>query len=117
MANDTDSVPGLLDSITLVDAAISLAESALLDNPSKEDERSLNRSILRLQAERASLDAQLDAALASETAVLGPSPAQLAVIESLTAQVEKAAAATATVSAGIALSGKVIDLMAKVVSK
>jgi hypothetical protein len=116
MANGMDKVPGLLDSITLVDNATTLAEAALLNNPSVEDDRALRRLLLRLKAERAVLDAELDAALAEESSVQGPSTAQLAQIEVLTAQVEQATNAGAAVNASIALVGKVLDLATAIVA-
>jgi hypothetical protein len=113
----SDKVPGLLDAIALVDDAITMAENALLDGPSKEEERKLNRRILRLKTERSVLDAELDAALDEETGVLGPSQSQIQEIAKLSMQVEQAKAASASVQDRIALTGKVVSLITMVVQE
>lgn len=115
MTNATDKVPALLHAIELVDSAIALAEGALNDNPSPEEERALNQTLLRLNAERAVLEAELDAALNEDTAVQGPNAAQLAQIESLSKQVEQATSAGAAADAKIALAGKVLNVAAAIV--
>ena len=116
MANGTDKVPELLDAIAVVDGAIALAEGALHDNPSLAEERALNRTLLRLNAQRAALEAELDAALAGSTLVQGPSDAQLAQIAALSEEVELATNAAATVSARIALTTKVLTLASSVLA-
>jgi hypothetical protein len=115
MAEDGDKVPELLEAIGVVNDAIALAEGALLDNPTKEEERSLNRTLLRLNAELAVLQAELDAALAESTLVQGPTEAQLAQIGALSEEVENAINASATVSARIKIATKVLAVAASVV--
>jgi hypothetical protein len=117
MADTSDTlIPGLLNAILLVDEAIALAEKGLLRNPTTEEGRSLNRALLRLKTEREVLDAELDAALEARTVVQGPTASQIAEIGALTDQVERAANDNASVSAGLALVGKVLDLAGEVVS-
>jgi hypothetical protein len=112
----TDKVSELLLAIELVDDAIALVEIALLNNPSTEDERALRRNLLRLEAERSVLEAELDAALDADTAVQGPGAAQQAEIERLSNAVESATNAAVAASLAIALTAKVLDLTISVVT-
>jgi len=108
--DDGDKVPELLGALGVVGDAIELADGALHDNPTKEQERALNRALLRLNAELGVLNAELDAALAEDTTVQGPTEAQLAKIAELTDEVENAKNANATISARIALISKVLTV-------
>jgi len=116
MGEKKDPVPGLLSSMALVDAAIALAKKALLDNPSVAQERDLNRLVLRLEAERAILEADLDAALAESTKVKGPTAAQLEQIERLSNEVESATNSAMAVSARIGIAQKALDLVSSILS-
>lgn len=112
----SDQVVELLLAIALVDDAIALAESALLRNPSTEEERALRRNLLRLQAERAVLEAELNAALDQSTGVQAPGAAQLAEIVALSDEVEAATNAALAASAAVALTARVLDLSISVVT-
>jgi hypothetical protein len=112
--DDGDKVPELVHAIVVVDDAIALAEGAQADNPTPEEDRTLTRLILRLNAERSVLDAELEAALAGQTSVQGPTEAQLAEIGELSDEVERMKNASATVSARIALATKVLEVASSV---
>jgi hypothetical protein len=111
-----DHVVELLLAIALVDDAIALAEAALLNNPSTEEERALRRNLLRLRAERAVLEAELGAALDADTEVQAPSRAQLAQIAALSDEVEAATNAAVAASLAVALTARVLDLSVAVVT-
>jgi hypothetical protein len=115
MAISSDSVPEILHAIDLVDKAITAAQIGLNHNPSVEDERALNRILLRLNAERAVLEAELDSAMAADPGVQAPDAGQLAAIESLSSQVELATNAAIVVSDIVGLSSKVLDLASSIV--
>ena len=112
--DDGDRVPELVHAIVVVDDAIALAEGAQADDPTDEEDRALNRLLLRLGAERAVLDAELTAALESDTSVQGPTEAQIAEIGALSDEVEVLKNASATVSARIALATKVLEVASAV---
>jgi hypothetical protein len=113
--DDGNRVPELLDAIFVVSEAIAMADNALkAGNPTVEQERALNRLLLRLNAEFAVLDAELTAALDEDTSVKGPTEAQLAQIGALSDEVELLKNRAATVSARIALATKVLEVASKV---
>ena len=109
-AQTGDPVAELLITLDLVSAAIALVNKALASNPSTEERRSLNRAKLRLETERTLLRAQLDAALGEDPTVEGPSDSQMLEIARLTDAVEEATTSALTVSASIALAGRVLDI-------
>lgn len=113
MSNGVDKIPELLHAIELVNDAIALTEKALVDNPSIDEERELNIKLARLKARLAVLDAELDAALAGDSSVQAPTQAQLAQMESLSANVEQAA--NQSVAGRIAVIAKVLDLASAVI--
>ena len=51
----------LSDMLSLVYDAIAIAQKGLLANPSKDEERKLNRTLAKLELERVDLRAMLDA--------------------------------------------------------
>jgi len=110
------AIPGLLDSVALVDKAIAVAKKGLVGNPSLSNDRALNRLILRLEAERSVLEAEIDAALAGSTSVQGPTEAQLKEVERLSAAAENALNRVVAVSMRIEITGKVVDLATDIVT-
>ena len=112
---DTDPVPGLLDSLELVDDAIGLVGVGLNQNPSMDEERTLSQQELRLKAERGVLQAEVNAA-ASWQSAQGPSDTQHAAIVALSIQVEAATNANAAASLAIGLVSETLGLIAQVVS-
>lgn len=114
-SENTDEIPGLLDSLELVDNAIALVRVALNQNPGMDDTRALNQQVLRLQAERGVLEAEINAAVGGQ-AVQGPSSAQHAAIAALSTQVESAVSANAAAGQAINLASRVLGLISQVVS-
>lgn len=110
-----DNVPEILQAIDLVDKGITAAQIGLNHNPEVEDERSLNRILLRLNAERAVLEAELDSAMAADPGVQAPDANQIAAIDSLSTQVEMATNAAVAASDIIELTSKVLDLASSIV--
>jgi hypothetical protein len=106
----SDSIPDLLNAISVVDEAMARIDAALQGNPSTADERSLNRAKLRLAAQRAVLDSQLDDALAGTASVGGPSPRQVAEIAKLLDQTEQAHNADVSASAALALAARILTI-------
>jgi hypothetical protein len=111
-----DEVPGLLNAIEMINGAIALAETAKTNVPSEDQTRKLEANLLRLNAELAVFNAELDAALKDGTSVQGPSAAQVAQIDNLLNRVEQASNQQATVDGAISLTGQVLDLATAVVS-
>jgi hypothetical protein len=94
--------------LALVFRALAVAEDALLLNPSREQERSLNETLLELEAKRAMLRAMLNA-LANDTRALpGPTTAQVTEVSLLAGQVETLTTANLTASSAIAFTSKVL---------
>lgn len=110
------SVSEILHAIELVDDALAMVDMALNNNPSVDEERALRRRTLRLEAERAVLEAELDAALDGNAVAQGPSPAQLAQIVSLVEKVEAATNTRAAASGVLSLASKSLALIADVVN-
>jgi hypothetical protein len=109
------SVSEILHAIELVDDALAMVDMALNNNPSADEERALRQRKLRLEAERAVLEAELDAALDGNVVAQGPSPAQLAEIVSLVQSVEDATNQRAAASSVLSLASKALGLIADVV--
>jgi C4-type Zn-finger protein len=114
--SNSSTVAELLQAIFLVDQSIALLETQLASNPSTDEERTLRRNLLRLQAERAVLEAELDAALDNSTGVQAPSTGQLAEIEGLLNRVEAATNSAVSAAQGIRLTTRVLELVTKVVT-
>lgn len=111
------SVSEILHAIELVDDALAMIDMALNNNPSVDEERALRRRKLRLEAERAVLEAELDAALDGNAAAKGPSPEQLAQIVSLVQKVEAATNQQAAAGSVLSLASKALALVAEVAGK
>jgi hypothetical protein len=105
------SVSEILHTIELADATLGMVDGALNNNPSVEEERALRRLLLRLEAERTMLEAELDAAMDDKSVAQGPSPEQLAEIVSLVEAVEAATNQRAAASSVITLATKSLGLV------
>lgn len=110
-----DEIPGLLDSLELVNDALALVHLGLGNNPSMDQARTLNQQELRLAAERDVLKAEIDSAINGQ-AVQGPTTAQHAAISALSAQVEAATQANAAATQTIALASLALGLLTQVVT-
>ena len=109
-------VPELLHAIELVNDAITMVEIALTRNPSADDERALRQELVRLEAELAVLEAELDAALDDNNTAQGPSESQLAQMVAMVEEVERLAQRRATASEAIALASRALSLVVDVVT-
>lgn len=110
------SVSEILHAIELMDDTLAMVDMALNNNPSADEERALRRRKLRLEAERAVLEAELDVALDGNAVAQGPSPAQLAAIVLLVEQVEAATNQRAAASSVLSLASKALALITDVVT-
>jgi hypothetical protein len=109
------SVAEILHAIELADDTLTLVDIALSNNPSPDDERALRRQKLRLEAERAVLEAELDAALDGNAAAQGPSAAQLAEVLNLVQAVEAATHQRAVAGNVLGLASKSLALITDLV--
>lgn len=113
--NDIDPEMFYEDALALVFRAIRATRRALNSNPSKEEERKLNKRLLRLEAERADLEAMLDAIIDGEALdVAPPTPADVENIANLTKQVAGLTKANLTAAGALNVTSKVLDLAMKV---
>lgn len=102
------TVTDILHAIELVDNTLALVDNALINNPSKDDERALNRLNLRLEAERSELRADLRSLLKGAVAP-SPSPVDIEQMAALSMQVEQATNSAIAASAAITLVRKSLD--------
>ncbi len=104
----------LNDSLLLTIDAIAVAEKGLLKNPSKEEERSLNRNLAELELKRAGIRAMLNALIAKERDIKGPTIEQVEEISRLTAEVDSLTNAALTASGAVGLSSRILSLATEV---
>jgi hypothetical protein len=102
------------DALTLVLRAIGAAQKGLEKNPSKEEERELNETLLELELRRAEIRAKLDALIAATRQVVFPTAAQVKEISKLTAEVEALTNASITASAAVAVTSRVLSLASEI---
>jgi hypothetical protein len=113
MAENRDSenpFVALGNALSLVFRAIGTARKGLEKNPTKEDERELNETLVDLERKRTEIRAKLNALIAGERQVVTPTAAQVKEISNLTAQVEALTNASITASAAVALTAKILSL-------
>ena len=110
------SVSELLHAIDLVDQALAMVDVALNNNPAPDEERSLRRQRLRLEAERRALEAELDAALDRVTVAAGPTAPQMATILALVDDVERATNQRAAATRVISLARQTLTVISDVTS-
>jgi hypothetical protein len=111
MTNGADaSAPSIAlgRALALVFRALAVAEDALLLNPSREQERALNETLLELEAKRAMLRARLNALANDPRALPGPTAAQVTEVSLLAGQVEALTTANLTASSALAFTSKVL---------
>lgn len=110
---DNDVIPEIAyeNALALVFDSISLARKGLRLNPSKEEERKLNKTLLRLEVERADLEAMLDALADDDpVGVAPPTQAQVDEIAALTGEVEGLTRANLTAAGALSAASKVLAL-------
>jgi hypothetical protein len=102
--------PGVMLSraLALVFRALAVAHDGLLLNPSKDEERALNATVVELEARRAIIRASLDALANDPQAVAGPTAAQVTEVSLLTRQVETLTTANLTASGAVAFTSRVL---------
>ena len=106
-----DPVIDYENALALVYDAQALVVKALRANPSKEEERRLNRRLGRLRLEETDLTAMIDALdNESDPSIQPPTDAQVQEIASLSGQVENATQANINASAALVTAGNVLDL-------
>ncbi len=114
---ENDIIPEIVyeNALALVYDSISVARKGLRSNPSKEEERKLNKTLLRLEAERADLEGMLDALADDEpVGVAPPTQAQVDEIATLTGEVEGLTRANLTAAGALSVASKVLALAAAV---
>jgi hypothetical protein len=116
MANgDINREDAYEDALALVFDAIATNRKGLRANPSKDEKRKLNKQLARLEAERADLEAMLDAIIDGETIdVAPPTQAQVDEIASLTGQVEGWTRDNRTAAGAITVATNVLALAVEI---
>ena len=102
--------------LSLVDWAILVVRLALNDNPAPDDAIKLNDLLADLQTLRDRLDAQRTQLNSSGQTIPPPEPALISEVQSLTARVQAATHAGATVSARLAVAGEALTLTTRVMT-
>ena len=114
MANgQTDRVAiyqALSDAYELIEDAIVLAKNGLLENPTPEERRSLDKQILELAERSAIVEAKMLAARRGEERIAMPSKTQLDSIAVLTGEVEALRNQSVAAADAIALAGRVLEM-------
>jgi len=102
------------NALSLVFRAIGMAQKGLEKNPSKEEERELNETLVELERKRAEIRAKLDALIAGSRQVASPTTAQVKKVSDLTAEVEAATNASITASGAVALTSRILSLASEI---
>jgi hypothetical protein len=102
------------DALFLVFRAIGTAQKGLEKNPTKEQERDLNETLVELERKRAEIRAKLNALIASTRQVVCPTVGQVNEISKLTAEVAALTNASITASAAVAVTSKVLGLATEI---
>ena len=111
--SDDDPVIALERALALVFDAIAIAQKGRRANPTKEEERKLNKTLARLEVERADLEGMIDA-LQNETAdVSPPTEEHVKRIAELTGRVEQQTRMSVTAAGALAIASDVLDLAIK----
>ncbi len=99
------------DALALVFDAIAAARKGRRANPSKEEERKLNKALARLEVERADLEAILDAIIVGDTVdVAPPTQEQVDEIARLTGEVGILTRANITAAGAVTVASDVLAL-------
>lgn len=114
--NDDSENPlvALGNTLALVLRAIGTAQKGLEKNPSKEEERELNETLVVLERKRAEIRAKLNALIAGGRQVVSPTAAQVKEVSRLTAEVEALTNASITASRAVALTSKILSLASEI---
>jgi hypothetical protein len=103
-----------IDAIHLVFEAIALAEKGLEMNPTKEEERALNETLVKLEVKRAELEAMRDALISQSRRLPGPTAPQVAEVSRLTGEVEALTNASITASRAVALTSRALAVATEI---
>ena len=103
------------DALDLVDEAIEFTRNALDDHPPLNEKRLLQDALDALNIKRGVLQARFNQAKNAATAVVGPTPDQIARVATLSNEVESATRDALVASASVALATKVLDLATSIV--
>lgn len=109
-----NTILALEDALSMVFRAMALAEKGLVHNPSKEEARDLNATLVDLDMKRAVLEAKLNALIGQTAQIAPPTAAQVAQVAALTGEVATLTAAAVTASAALALTGRVLALATEI---
>jgi hypothetical protein len=115
MAESNDDPVIILErALALVFDVIAIAQKGRRANPTKEEERKLNKTLARLEVERADLEGMIDALENNEPHdVPPPTQEQVNRIAELTGRVEQQARASVTAAGALAIASDVLDLAIK----
>jgi hypothetical protein len=117
MAESKDDPVIILErALALVFDAIAIAQRGLRANPTKEEERKLNKTLAQLEVERADLEGMIDALENKPTDVPPPTQEQVDRIAELTGRVEQQARASVTAAGALAIASDVLDLAINILS-
>ncbi len=109
----TDSVEKyqrLSDAYELAEDGIVVAKNGLLENPTPEDRRALDKQILELAEESAIVEAKMIAVRRGDGGIAMPTQAQVDDIARLAGEVETLRNQSAAAGDAVALAGKILDL-------
>ena len=109
-------IVALAEALSLVFDAIAVAEKGLEKNPSKEEERKLNQTLVDLDLKRAKIQAKLDAQVNRTAPLAGPTAAQVAEVATLTGEVQRLTGRALTASAAVRVTTRVLALATEVAS-
>jgi hypothetical protein len=99
--------------LALVEDAMEVTRNGLRANPSKEEERKLNKMLLRFGLERAALEGMITAIRSGEKTPQPPTKAQVDAIAKLTGEVDDLTTANTTASGAISIATRVLELAAQ----
>jgi hypothetical protein len=113
MAESNDPVIVLEKALALVFDAMAIAQKGRRANPTKEEERKLNKTLARLEIERADLEGMIDALENEPVDVPPPTQEHVNRIAELTGRVEEQTRMILTAAGALAISSDVLDLAIK----
>lgn len=103
----------LSDALEMVDDAIEVARTGLLENPDKEERRRLNELILELEAKRAKIVNKMIVLGREAGKVAMPSASQIKKMKALAAQVDALTRSAQGAGTAIDMAGKVLEMASK----
>jgi hypothetical protein len=111
--SNSDPVIVLESALALVFDAIAIAQKGCRANPTKDEERKLNKTLARLEVERADLEGMIDALENEPADVPPPTQEHVERIADLTGRVERQTRASLTAAGALAIASDVLDLAIK----